>query len=185
MGFFKSLVGAAIGFVVGGPTGAAAGFSLGMQADAYTQQKKGIEQQRQANVAAAAATEREYAAQAQRAEIQNVRAVRQQLRQQYAAVGTLIGRGATTGTLGSSGVEGGVGSLGAQLAGNLSYMSDIADTQTESAAAARDLGQAKLQMGEAQATIAKAQAFDALGKTIFSAAGGPKAFGGPKTTNVG
>lgn len=160
---------------------AAAG--VGMAAVGFMEQRQGRKAIEQGNVQAAAAREREFAAQTQRAEIQNIRAVRQQIRQQRAAAASIIGRGATTGTLGSSGVAGGVGSTQSQLTSNLNYMSDVADTQTESIAASRDAGQAQLAVGQGQARVSEGAAWMSLGTTIFSQAGGfGEIFGKPPTT---
>lgn len=124
----------------------------------------------------AAARERQFKAEQERAEIQNMRNVRQQIRAQRATAGSIVARSATSGTLQSSGVMGGVGSTQSQMVGNLSYMSDIADTQTEA-------GLAQQQYGAAQGDLAMAQAYTALGSTIFSQAGGFKAFGEAPPTN--
>jgi hypothetical protein len=167
----------------GAVAGAAVGGALGMQAQGYLDAQDARKDQAAANQQAAVAREREFQAQTQRAEIQNVRAVRQQIRQQRAAAASIIGRGATTGTLGSSGVAGGVSSVGSQLASNLSYMSDIADTQTASREAAVIAGQAQYNMGVASGNLSQAQAYEKLGGTIFSAAGGfATVFGKPPTT---
>jgi hypothetical protein len=80
-------------------------------------------------------------------------------------------------------VAGGVSSVGSQLASNLSYMSDIADTQTASRDAAVIAGQAQYNMGVASGNLSQAQAYEKLGGTIFSEAGGfATVFGKPPTT---
>jgi hypothetical protein len=156
---------------------------LGMTAVGFVQGQVARKDQAAANQQMAAAREKEFQAQQQRAEIQNVRGVRQQIRQQRAAAASIIGRGATTGTLGSSGVAGGVSSTGAQLASNLSYMSDIADTQTVSGEASVMAGQARLAAGQAAGALSEAQAWQGLGGTIFTAANGfGTIFGKPPTT---
>lgn len=68
-----------------------------------------------------------YQAQKRRADIENVRSVREQIRQARIAQANILNQGATGGTMGSSGVQGGIASVGSQLAGNLSYMQDIAE----------------------------------------------------------
>lgn len=156
---------------------------LGMSAVSFVQGQEARKDQAAANQQMAVAREREFEAQRQRAEVQNVRSVRQQIRQQRAAAAAIMGRGATTGTLGSSGVAGGVGSTQSQLSSNLSYMSDIADTQTASADASRAAGQAQYEMGVASGNLAEAQAWGSLGQTIFTQAGGfGTIFGKPPTT---
>ncbi len=163
--------------IVGAAT-SAVGFVQGQQAR---------KEQAAANQQMAVSREREFQAQTQRAEIQNVRAVRQQIRQQRAAAASIIGRGATAGTLGSSGVAGGVSSTGAQLASNLSYMSDVADTQTASREASVMAGQAQFAAGEAAGRLSESQAWQQLGGTIFTNAGGFKtifnSFGETSTTS--
>jgi hypothetical protein len=76
------------------------------------------------------AAEREAAASQKRAEIQNVRSVREQIRQARLAQSSMTNVAAQTGTMGSSAMAGGISSVGSQLAGNLGYMSDIAQQNT-------------------------------------------------------
>jgi len=149
------------------------------QQSARKDQEEAMRRQEQAANEAAAARRQELAAQKQRADIENVRSVRAALRQQYAASAGIIARGATTGTSGSSGVAGGVSNIGSQLASNLSYMSNVADTQTASMAAAERSGQAQLAAGQANIAMSQASAdyqsatqMMNIGGTIFSAGGG-------------
>jgi hypothetical protein len=76
------------------------------------------------------AAEQQYAAEQRKSEIQNVRAVRQQIREARMTQASMTNVAAQTGGMGGSGLAGGTSSVGAQLAGNLSYMSDIADQNT-------------------------------------------------------
>jgi hypothetical protein len=76
------------------------------------------------------ATERAFQAEERRAEVQNVRNVRQQIRQARLTQGAMTNVAAQTGGMGSSGLAGGRASVGSQLAGNLGYMSDIATENT-------------------------------------------------------
>lgn len=69
-------------------------------------------------------------AEQRRAEVQNVREVRSQVRAARLAQASITNAGAVSNTLGSSGVQGGVASVGSQLSGNLNYMSDIARENT-------------------------------------------------------
>ena len=69
-------------------------------------------------------------AEQRRAEVQNVREVRSQVRSARLAQAAINNAGAISNTLGSSGVEGGIASIGSQLQGNLGYMSDIARENT-------------------------------------------------------
>lgn len=116
-----------------------------------------IYQGRQASKAAAKAAE----AEKRRAELENVRAARQAVRQARIAQATVINQGANTGTLNSSGVQGGVASIGSQSAGNLSYMMDIAKENTSIYNATADSARAS----------ANANIFGQIGsfgQTIFS-----------------
>ena len=65
-----------------------------------------------------------------RADIQNVRSIRQNIRQARMAQATMTNQAALGGGMGGSALAGGVSSVGSQLAGNLGYMSDIADANT-------------------------------------------------------
>jgi len=138
----------------------------------FTKQQDARDEQRKAAEEAANARRQELAAQKQRADIENVRSVRAAIRQQYATSAGIIARGATTGTSGSSGVSGGVSSTGAQLASNVSYMSNVADTQTASMKAAEAAGQANLAATQAGIDYQSATQMMNMGGTIFSAGGG-------------
>jgi hypothetical protein len=76
------------------------------------------------------ATKEAMRAEQRRAEVQNIREVRSQVRSARLAQAAINNAGAISNTLGSSGVEGGIASLGSQLQGNLGYMSDIARENT-------------------------------------------------------
>ena len=146
-------------------------------------QQDARDEQRQANEQMAAERRTQYANEQRRAEIQNVRAARQQIRQQRMAAASIVGRGATTGTLGSSGVQGGVSSTGAQLAGNLSYMSDIADVNTAQGESSQRFASAEQQAGQAAGDYQMWGAVGSLGGTIFARSGGwESVFGGNKGT---
>lgn len=135
-------------------------------------QQDARDEQRAANEQMAAERRTQYANEQKRAEIQNVRQIRQQIRQQRAAAASIVGRGATTGTLNSSGVAGGVSSTGSQLAGSLSYSSDIADVNTANAASSQRFASAEQQAGQAAGDYQMWGAVGALGGTIFDKAGG-------------
>jgi Flp pilus assembly protein TadB len=127
---------------------------------------------RQATERAQAASEREYAAESKKAEIQNLRSVRQQIRQARVAQSTMQNVGAQTGGMGSSGMAGGVASVGSQLGSNLGYMSQIASVNTQIGAAAMDFSRS---MGEASMASSRASEYAAVagvGSTIFGAVGG-------------
>jgi hypothetical protein len=82
------------------------------------------------------AAEQQYAAEQRKSEIQNVRAVRQQIREARMAQASMTNVAAQTGGMGGSGLAGGTSSVGAQLAGNISYMSQIAEQNTAITSAA-------------------------------------------------
>jgi hypothetical protein len=149
------------------------------QQNARSDQEEALKKQEQAANEAAQARRQELAAQKQRADIENMRSIRGAIRQQRAAEAGIIARGAVTGTSASSGVAGGVSGVGSQLAANLGYMSDVADTQTASMAAAQRGGEAQLAAGQANIAMAQASAdyqsatqMMNMGGTIFSAGGG-------------
>lgn len=72
----------------------------------------------------------QYRAEQRKAEIQNVRSVRQQIREARMSQAAMTNVAAQTGGMGGSGLAGGTSSVGAQLAGNLGYMADIAAQNT-------------------------------------------------------
>jgi hypothetical protein len=76
------------------------------------------------------AQKRQYRAEQRKAEVQNVRNVRQQIREARMTQASMTNVAAQTGGMGGSGLAGGTSSVGAQLAGNLGYMSDIAKENT-------------------------------------------------------
>jgi len=69
-------------------------------------------------------------AEQRRAEIQNVRSVRQSIREARLAQASLVSQGAVSGALMGSGVAGGLSSVASQLGGNLNYISQIAEENT-------------------------------------------------------
>lgn len=119
---------------------------------------KSIEEQKKAR----RANERQYAAQQRKAEVQNVRSVREQIRATRLAQGQMTNIGAQTGGMGGSGLAGGLASLGSQQAGNISFMQDIAKENTAIDTAALQGARAQSnaaiwgQVGNAAATVASA-----------------------------
>jgi hypothetical protein len=85
---------------------------------------------------------------------------------------SMVNQAALSGGMGSSGLAGGVSSVGSQLAGNISFMSDIADENTAISAA---IGQEATHMGKAQVYGQVGQ----LAGTIFSGMGGFKSLTNP------
>lgn len=126
MGWLKDLTYGGVGFLIGGPAGAAAGV-------AYSKGEDVVEQQKQQVAATGRAQEQarqQYAAESKKSEIQNIRSVRQQIRQSRVAQSSMLNVGAQTGGMGGSGLAGGISSVGSQLGSNLDYMSQIAKQNT-------------------------------------------------------
>lgn len=118
------------------------------------------------------AAQRQYAAEQKKAEVQNIRSVRQQIREARIAQASMTNVAALTGGMGGSALAGGVGSVGSQLAGNLSYMQQIAEQNTA-------IGAAAAAGAQAQSNAAVYGSIGQLGGTIFSAMGGVKALRPP------
>lgn len=150
-------------------------------AGAYVQydaaQKQASAQKQMANQQQAAA-EKQFNEQKKLAELENVRSVRAQLRAERAAKARIINQGAGAGTIGSSGVAGGVSSVGAQTASNLGFMSDSAGIRSNIGAAQLEYGNAGYQgaisMANAGAYGAIGGALSSVGGTVFQGAGGFK-----------
>jgi hypothetical protein len=111
------------------------------------------------------AAQRQYEAEGRKAEVQNIRAVRQQIREARLAQAAMSNVAAQTGGVGSSALAGGISSVGTQLAGNLNYMQQIARENTAIGAAAAEGAQA-MSNTAVYGTIGK------LSCTIFEGAGG-------------
>lgn len=126
MGWFKDVVYGGVGFLIGGPAGAAAGVAYSKGEDVVEQQKKQVEATGRAQEQA----RQQYAAESKKAEIQNIRSVRQQVRQARIAQSSMLNVGAQTGGMGGSALAGGMSSIGSQLGGNLDYMTQIAKQNT-------------------------------------------------------
>jgi hypothetical protein len=87
------------------------------------------------------AAQRRYEAEQRKAEVQNIRNVRSQIREARLAQASMTNVAAQTGGMGGSALAGGTSSVGAQLASNLSYMSDIATENTAISNAAASAAQ--------------------------------------------
>lgn len=122
---------------------------------------------------AAAAQQRQYQAEERKAEVQNVRSVRQQIRESRLARAAMTNVAAQTGGIGSSALAGGISSVGTQFAGNLNYMQQIAEQNTA-------IGAAAAQGAQAMSNAAVYGAIGNLGGTIFQGMGGFKALNAPK-----
>lgn len=116
---------------------------------------------------AQAASERQFQASQQKAEIQNTRSLRQQIRQARAAQATMSNVAAQAGGVGGSAVAGGTSSIASQLGGNINYMSQVAEANTA-------YGQAGVDVASAQADAAMWGSIGSFSGTIFNAVGGPQ-----------
>jgi len=119
-----------------------------------------VGQMREQEKAGDAAHQR-YIAEERKAQVENVFRVRQAVRQARLTQASMTNQAALSGGMGSSGLAGGLSSVGSQLAGNLSFMSDIADENTAINTA---VGQEARHMGRAQVYGQVGQ----LASTIFS-----------------
>ena len=116
-----------------------------------------VDQQRQAGKR----QERAFQAEQKKAEIQNVRAVRSQIRQARLAQSQMQNVAAQTGGMFGSGLAGGTASIASQTAGNINYMSQIAEQNTA-------IGSAQLASAKAQSNAAIYGQIGSLAGTIFS-----------------
>lgn len=123
------------------------------------------QQQMKAADRSAAASERQFAASEKKADVQNTRSVRQQIRSARLAQASMQNVAAQSGGMGGSALAGGMSSIGSQSAGSINYMSQIATQNTA-------IGQAGVQVAQANADMSTWGAIGDLSGTIFSAAGG-------------
>lgn len=165
MSFFKQLIAGGVGFLVGGPAGAAAGVALVTADEIARETKKGTEATQRAQVQA----RQQFAAEQRKADIQNVRSVRQQIRQARLAQGSMVNVAAQTGGMGGSALSGGVSSIGSQLSSNLDYMSQVATENTAIGTAA--LGYSN-EMANASMASGRAQSAAAMGSLATTVATG-------------
>jgi hypothetical protein len=143
------------------------GIAVAGTAASIDQQKKAARQQERAFEAQTQMQERTFQAEKQRAEVQNIRSVRSQIRQARLAQANMTNVAAQTGGLFGSGLAGGTSSVGSQLAGNLNYMSSIAEQNTAIGMAQYEGGKA---IGQAQLASAKASSNAAIYGQIGSMA---------------
>jgi hypothetical protein len=172
----------ALGLAVGASAGAALATGVAITAGtvATVATVKNIEETKKAGQAAASsaqqqqvAAEKQYAAETKKAEVQNIRSVRQQIREQRITQAAMTNIAAQTGGMGSSALAGGLGSIGSQASSNLSYMSEIAEANTAIGAAqlegarAQSAGAAKIAIAQSNAAVWGS--IGQLSGTIFSA----------------
>jgi hypothetical protein len=115
------------------------------------------------NERAAATQQQQYKEEAKKAEIQNLRSVREQIRASRIAQSSMVNQAALSGGTGGSAVAGGVASAGSQLSGNLNYMGQIAEQNTK-------IGSLAAEAAGYQAAAASASADAAIWGTIGQAA---------------
>ena len=132
------------------------------------------------------AIQQEQAVLAQRqADIANARNLRSTLRQKRIARSVVLNQGATSGTLASSGVVGGVGSIDSQGNANVSFINQNADINTSLTGLQGQLADNTLNsalstadnqvaLAESRSTAATAGAIGGIAGTIFSDTGGYK-----------
>jgi uncharacterized membrane protein len=85
------------------------------------QTRKAVKAQERAAGESLAAQNRAYEAEKQRANISSVRSIRQNIRQARLAASSMVNTGYQTGAVGSSGLAGGMSSIGSQVASNVNY----------------------------------------------------------------
>ena len=114
------------------------------------------------------------AVEARKADVMNVRTLRNAVRQARVARAAVINMGANAGTLGSSGVLGGTASIIAQRNANLGFfgqMDQLNDQVTETQVRQAD---ASADLGGAQAQSAIGGALGVVGGTIFNSTSSTK-----------
>lgn len=128
------------------------------------QQKKAASAQREGQ-------ERIFQQEKKKAEVENVRKIRQQIRDQRIAQGSLASQAALTGGVGGSAVAGASASAASQTAGNVSFMQDISEANT-------NINQIQLDTANRVSNAnSKAATYGAIGEvagTIFGDLGGFK-----------
>lgn len=108
------------------------------------------------------------------ADLQNARQIRSAVRQARIARASMVNTAANAGTISSSGVLGGTGSLDSQLQSNLSFFGQMRELNEDANESKVRAGQAAGDAAVAQAESAQWGAIGSLGGTIFSGAGGFK-----------
>lgn len=164
----KDVVATTIGFMVGGPVGASLAYAGSKAGDISAAQRENAAATRRAQEQA----RQQYAAETRKAEIQNIRSVRQQIRQSRIAQSSMLNVGAQTGGMGGSGLAGGMSSVGSQLGSNIDYMSQIAKQNTAIGgfALGYNTEMANASMAASRQQLASTQL--GLGMTIFGGMGG-------------
>lgn len=167
-------IGAAVGGVAAAGTaiGVVGGIAAGAMVGSTISQAQAARQGARAAEASAAQQRVAYQAEQRRAEVQNIRAVRQQIRGARLAQAAMTNVAAQTGGMGSSALAGGTSSIGSQLTGNINYMAQVAEQNTAISNAQIASSTAQGQAARAQGRAAVYGAVGDLAGTIFSAKGG-------------
>jgi hypothetical protein len=135
----------------------------------------GVLEQKEAGYQQRVAASKQFEAQQKKADVQNVRDVRQQIRASRIATGQMQNVGAQVGATGGSALAGGVSSIGSQTVSNINYMAQIAQQNTA-------INAAQLEGAMVTSNAAVWGAVGSLAGTIFSDMGGFKALNKQKTT---
>lgn len=179
VGIGVGAVAAPVGLAI---AGAAAGAYVGSQVSQARTAKKAAGAARAAYGEQAAAATREFTANQKRADVMNVRSMRSNIRQARIMASSAQNRGFQMGGGGQGGsaLAGFQSSIGSQVAGNISYTSDVASATQEANQAQLQGAQAGFRNASAQAgykaDMAVANAAGSVGKTIFSDLGGFSSF---------
>jgi hypothetical protein len=132
----------------------------------------GVLEQKEANYQQRVAAGKQFEAQQKKADVQNVRDVRQQIRASRIATGQMQNVGAQVGATGGSALAGGVSSIGSQTVSNINYMAQIAQQNTA-------INAAQLEGASVTSNAAVWGAVGSLSGTIFSDMGGFKTLNKP------
>lgn len=153
---------------------------LGISAAGTVGQQQAAQEQKAA-INRQTAAQKEQAALSQRqADIANARQLRAQIRQRRIAEAAIVNAGANAGTQFSSGVQGGLASLGSQTNSNISYINETADINRQITGTQVDQANAISDAANAQADSATYGAIGQLGGGLFNAGGGYKTIFGIK-----
>ena len=144
-------------------SGVIASVAVGVYAYSSYKQVQAIDKSRQAQERAVQESQKQFAAEQKRADIQNIRSVREQIRASRIAQSSMVNQAALSGGTGGSAVAGGVSSVGSQLGSNLDYMGQIAAQNTA-------INQAQAAGAVAMGDAASAQADAAIWGVVGSAA---------------
>jgi len=122
---------------------------------------------KEANYQRRAAATREYQAQQKRADIQNVRSTREQIRAAKIAQAQMQNVASQTGGMGGSALAGGLSSISSQMSSNINYTAQIAEQNTA-------IATAQLQGASVTSNAEVWGAIGSISGTIFGDLGGTK-----------